>query len=339
LEKLKSEIRIASRKYPANPITKNSESYRLYLKGKYLLEKWTEDNLYKAIEYFKQSVYYDPLNVHSYVEMIECYFSLYFSDHISYSEVLIQIKPVLSIVSNLDQSIDVVQAMYGGKQMYIDWNFKEGKNHLQYALSLNPNCLIARHRYSDFLLLSGRFSEALKELQLITLIDPLSFPTYKRIGRLFYKLGRFESAINYLNDALELEPTDYVTLAILGATLTELGNYNEALSIFEKSLNSYFNIEIASMIGYIYALEGKKDKAQLIIEQIKSQPKEICQTEIKLARIYRALGEIEIAYEYLEQAFEQHNVDFVSLNSDPRWKSIANEPRFKKLVSKLGLSD
>ncbi len=337
-EKLRSEINCVAANPPANRITNNVESYRLYLKGKYFLEKWTEDDVYKAIKCFEKSVSLDPTNVYSYVEMIECYFLLYFSDYISYADVLTKIKPLLSILSELDESVDVVQAMHGGKKMYLDWDFEEGEKHLQYALTLNPNCLIARHRYSDFLVLSGKFSEALKELNQIMRIDPLSFPTYKRIGRLFYKMGRFESAINYLKDALEIEPTDYVTLAILGSTLTELGNYEEALSIFQKSLNSYFNIEIESMIGYVYALKGENDKARRIIKEIESEPKDVCQPAIKVARIYIALGEKETAYELLDQAHEQHNVDFFSLNSDPRWKAISDEPRFKALVSKIGLS-
>jgi tetratricopeptide (TPR) repeat protein len=185
------------------------------------------------------------------------------------------------------------------------------------------------------LLLSGKYFEALKEIQLIISIDPLSFPNYKRIGRLLYKMGQFETAINYLNDALELEPRDYVILAILGAAYTELGNYDKALSIFQKSLDCYFNIEIASMIGYVYALQGEKERALQIIRQIESEPEEISQPGIKQARIYMALGEKETAYKLLEQAYEQHNVDFMQINFDPRWNAIRHESRFKEIASRL----
>jgi adenylate cyclase len=51
-----------------------------------------------------------------------------------------------------------------------------------------------------------------------------------------------------------------------------------------------------------------------------------------------ALGEKETAFEFLEQAFEQHEVDIISLKSDPRWKAISDEPRFRELVLRLGLS-
>jgi adenylate cyclase len=337
LEKLKSEISNASKKHSANPVTRNSESYRLYLKGKYLLEKWSEEDIYKAIECFEKSISYDPTNVYSYVEMIECYFSLYFSDYISYTDVIAQTKTLLPIVCELEQSVDVVQAMYGGKKIYLDWDFEEGKKHLQYALTLNSNCLIARYRYSNLLLLLGKFSEALKELQQIMLIDPLSLLNYKRIGRIFYKMGRFENAIAYLNDALELESSDYVALAIMGGIFVEFGNYDEAIKLLQKSLYSHYNLETLTVIGCANARAGEKDKAHQIIKQIKSQSKNNCLHSIKLARIYMDLGEKEVAYEFLEQAFDEHEVDLLALNSDPRWKDIRHEARFKALTLRLGL--
>jgi len=335
-EKLKSEIGYVASNSPSKPITNNAESYRLYLKGKYLLEKRIEEAVHQAIKCFEKSVSYDPMNVYSYIGMIESYFMLYFTDYISYSDACINIEPILSIISKLDQNVDMVQAMLGRKKMYFDWKFEEAEKHFQYALILNPNCLIARHRYTDFLLLSGKFSEALKELQQIMLIDPLSLVTYKQIGRVFYRMGQFENAINYLKDAVELEPTDYVALAILGVTLMELENYDEALVFLEKSLDSFYTVEVFSMIGSVYARSGRKDKARQIIKQIESRSKNNSQHSIKLARIYMGLGETEIAYRFLEQAFDQHDVDFIALNSDPSWAAINNEPRFKEIIKKLG---
>jgi adenylate cyclase len=337
LENLKSEISNASKKHAANLITNNFESYRLYLKGKYLLEKWTEDNIYKAIKNFEQSISYDPLNVNSYVEMIECYFALYFSDYISYESALTKINPLLSVVSEMNQSIDVVQAMYGAKTMYLDWKFKESGKHFENSLRINPNCLIARNRYALLLLITGKFSEALQVLQPIILVDPFSLLSYKRASRLFYRIGRFENANVYLRGVLELEPTDYEALAILGASLAELGEYNEALINLQKSLSIQFNVETLGMIGYVNAREGNKDKAYNIINQIESKLNGDVQHSIKLARIYAALGENEVALKFLEKAFHEHDVDLLGLKSDPRWATMINEPRFKDLVIKVGL--
>jgi TolB-like protein/Flp pilus assembly protein TadD len=337
-EKLRAEITHAAGKSSNNPISQDSESYRLYLKGKYFLDKRTEDDIYKAIEYFQKSISYDPTNVFSYVETVECYLLLYIFDYISYTDTLAKIKPLLTVISKLNQSIDVVQTMYGGIKIYLEWKFEESKEYLQYALTLNPNCLIARLRYSHLLMVMGRFSEALNELYKLMVIDPLSLVNYKCIGRLFYKMGRFENAVTYLKEALELEANDFEALALLGGAMAELGNYNEALALFQKSLNIHYNVDTLSMFGYVYALSGKKEMTSQIIKQLESESKSNYPHAIKLARIYAALEERETAYRYLEQAFAQHEVDLNSLKSDPRWTTICPESRFKELVKRVGLS-
>lgn len=327
---------------PNAPVTKfgysNSESYKFYLKGKYFLQKNSIEGAYKAIECFQKSFSHDPVNLLSYVGTVESYLLLHTTDHISFAEVSDKITPFLSIISKLDQDVDVVQAMYGGIKMYLEWKFEESEKPINYALMLNPNCIVARYRYTDILALSGRFSEALKQLQKrILLIDSLSALTYKRIGRMFYKMGQYECAVFYLKDALELEPTDYGSLLLLGASLAELGNYNEALAVLEKSLNLYFSVETLSMIGYLNAIEGRKQNANQVIQQIKAHSKGYRINAISLARIYAALGEIKTAFEFLEMAFEQHDVDLISITADPRWASIKNEPKFRELVRRVGL--
>jgi TolB-like protein/predicted negative regulator of RcsB-dependent stress response len=337
LEKLKSEITNASKKYSINPITKNSESYRLYLKGKYFLDKWTFEDITKAIQYFEKSISYDPTNIDSYVEIVEGYLSLFLSDNISHANIWDKINPLLSTIAEFDQNLDKVQALYGAKKMYLDWKFEEAEKHFQNALDFNFNCSIARNRYLQLLIYLGKFSEALKELQNIMITDSLSIIVYQRVGRIFYYMNQFESALIYLEEYIEMYPTDSLTLVLLGATLTELGKYDRALEIFNYSLELQFNFETLAMIGYANACAGKIEKAFEIIQQIKSQSTDNNQQSSKLARIYLAIGEKERAYKILEHAIETHEADLIALKIDPRLRKINNELRFKQLVFKVGL--
>jgi TolB-like protein/Flp pilus assembly protein TadD len=337
LERLKSEISNVSKKYSPNAITKNSESYRLYLKGKYLLDKRTEDSIYKAIECFRKSISCDPINVYSYTEIAEAYGQLYVSGFMTHNTYSVKIQPFLGAISELNESVDVVQTLFG-RITYFDWKLEEAEKHLQYALHLNPNSLIARYRYSGLLLAVGKYSQALKELNRIIQLDPLSFRSYLNVGRAFYRMGQYETAMIYLNDALDLEPYNYEVLAVLGATFAELGDYEKALGIFQKSLEVHYNVEILSMFGYIYALQGKPSKAYKIIKQIKTQFNKNCEFSTILARIYIALGEKEIAYELFDQAFEKHEADLIAIISDPRLAKITNDPKCKDLIKRIGIS-
>ena len=49
------------------------------------------------------------------------------------------------------------------------------------------------------------------------------------------------------------------------------------------------------------------------------------------------ISENDLAFEYLEKAYEERDVDIVYLKIDPIWDDIRNEPRFKGLLKKINL--
>lgn len=317
-------------------LSRNSESYRLYLKGRYFLEKYSAADMNKAIGFFTQSTFLDPRNVFSYAEMVECYRLLYSFDYISYDEFLQNTSAILTAIGNCDQCVDVVQLVYCDLEM-LQWRFDQAAEHCRKALSINPNSPRARLRYSDLLLQSRKFPEALEQMERSLKVDPLSEVVYSRIARTFYVMGRYDSALAYLNDALELEPNSYQALALRGAVHTELGRYESALDDFRASLSLHHNVETLAMIGAVYARLGRITEAREMIKRVEQESRGHSEHSIKLAHIYLALGQKSDTYDALERAYLQHESDLRALTYDPRWNSIRTEQSFQKLVERVGL--
>ena len=335
-ENLSSSTRLHRSKLFDNSLTRHPESYRLYLKGRYLLEKHSADDMYKALDFFKKSMALDSENIHSYTEIVECYRALYAYDYISYKEFLGVTKPLLAAASEGNQSIDVVQVMYCDLKM-LEWKFDEAAKYCRQALAINPNCLKGRLRHSDLLLQSRNFTAALEQLERIMIIDPLSALIYKRIGRLFYLMGEHRNAIAYLNDALDLEPQSYEALSLRGAAYTEIGNYEEALRDFKESLCAENHLETLAMTGVVYAKQGESAKAHRVLRDLKGESSVRLVHSIILAYIYVALEKKKETYECLERAYAQHEPDLRALTYDPRWIPLRREARFKALVKRVGL--
>lgn len=336
-EKLRSEVNQVINNSVRNSITNNTESYRLYLKGKYFISKQTEQSLYKAIDCFEKSISYDPQNVYSYVEIVDCYRLLYITDLILYDEALKKIKPILSLISDSYKSIAEVQTILGAAKETFEWKFKEAEKHYKRALFLNPNLMTARFRYLGLLVDLERFPDALEQINEIITLDPISAVNHIRIGRMFYRMGQYKNALDYLEESIDLNPGDYVSFVLLGAVYTELEQYGEALKYFNKSLEIEFNLDTYCHIGYTEALAGNSDAALQIIEEINSRYKNKNHISFKLAIIYSGLNEKEIACNYLEKAFEEHDVDLAAINSDIRFKFLRDEPKFKEIAAKIRL--
>lgn len=227
--------------------------------------------------------------------------------------------------------------MLGSVSMHLEWNFDKAAKDLSFALELNSDCLIARYRYSDLLVLLGRFAEALKQIQKTLQIDPISTLTYKRLGRLFWKMGRYQTALIYLDEVIELEPDDWEAYLLQGAVLTEVERHSDSLMALEKSLSIYHQVETLAMIGYVSVRLGNRSKSLNIIDELQNDTANYENQPSLLAKIHLAIGNFRRAYQLLEVASDAQEVELIGLKFDPIWKPLRIQPQFKSLVKRVGL--
>lgn len=333
-EKLSSEISQMARNSADDLQTKNTESYRLYFKGKYFQEKKSDTDIYKAIEYFKQSIAQDPENIYPLIEICESYYFLYIFEYISYEDAITRMKPFLPVFTEKTSSIDAMYGLYGRK-MYLNWDFDQAEKYYKKAIELNPNFLIIRYRYSQWLLGMGRVAEGLEQLQQVLQLDPLSVNSYKEMGRFYYQMRQYESALMHISEAVELEPADHQSLSIMGCVLAEMEEYDEAGAAFQRSLDITHNTETFAMTGYVYARAGKKKEAYQVLEQLYSLKYGYVGGYLP-AVIYAALEENDKAFEHLELAYERHEADLCLLKVNPRLDTLRDDPRYDELMIRMG---
>ncbi|HEV7646042.1 MAG TPA: winged helix-turn-helix domain-containing protein [Pyrinomonadaceae bacterium] len=336
-EKLSSEISQVARSSAGDLQTKNTESYRLYFKGKYFQEKRSGADIYKAIEYFKQSIAQDPDNIYSYIEICESYYFLYMLEYISYEEALSSMKPFWPELSEKTRSIDALHALYGRKA-YLNWDFEKAERHYKKAIDINPNFLSVQYRYGQWLVGMGRIWDGLEQLTQVIRLDPLSINSYKEIAKFYYQMREYENALMYAGEALELEPDDHQALSIMGCILAATGEYDEAGAAFQKSLSVAHNTETFAMTGYVYARAGKRNEAYQVLEQLYSLEYGYVGAYLP-AVIYSALGENDKAFEHLELAFERHEADLCLLKVNPRLDTLRDDPRFDELMIRMGFPE
>ncbi|MDQ3714183.1 MAG: tetratricopeptide repeat protein [Acidobacteriota bacterium] len=263
---------------------------------------------------------------------------LYQYEHIARDETLSLISGIIQRVAPLDENAPETLAMLGYVKLILEWDWENAELCYQKSLAANPNYVIARSRYSNLLMLSGRFSESLAHLRAVLAFDPLSIPANVTLGRVFYVTEQFDNAIIQLEETLELERKNYPALLLLGAALAARGRYDAALKAFYDIRDWQNNIETLSMIGYTFALGGQENEAQRVIKQIESQAAEKDLDATNLAYIHVALGETKKAFEYFEKSFIQRSTNLIGVKVDPRLKPINRDAKFKNLVCRIGLS-
>jgi hypothetical protein len=93
-------------------------------------------------------------------------------------------------------------------------------------------------------------------------------------------------------------------------------------------------------MAHAYAKWNKPGKAHKLLDELTK----ICETSNTLpvsahaiAEIYVALGQKDTAFEWLNKALEQHDVQMVSLKVNPTLDLLRSDSRFQALVETVGI--
>jgi TolB-like protein/tetratricopeptide (TPR) repeat protein len=316
----------------------NQESYREYLKGKYLLLSETEENLCKAITYFQASLVFNPENLYSTIGLIEGYMGLYRKDIISYTEVMITIIPIYEKLSDKNYSLSELEEVKGLFTNRCKYDFEKAENHYQASISLNRYNISARWRYASLFLHLGRFSEALSEVQKIIEIDRFHPTTNRFLASIFICMNNPERAIPLLKEELEFNPS-YQTFGLLGLAQNLTGEHHSALKSFQKSHEITETFEIFALIGQTHVFLGRKDLALKILDELKVESKKKYIPSTYKAYIYLAFNDLDKVFECLEEAYSQRVCDVIAMKTAPYWIPIRKDPRFIDLMKRIGLPD
>jgi tetratricopeptide (TPR) repeat protein len=189
-----------------------------------------------------------------------------------------------------------------------------------------------------YLMAMDRKEEMLKNIEKAYLLDPLSAPISSSLANAYLILNRIEEAEKLLIRTLDLDPNFRAALHGLGWLEVQRGNYVKALEIFEDYKKKVdHSLKGVTPLGYVYGIMGETEKAKECLEKL--QKRQILEPDSSLtmdfAIIYAGLKDYDKVFSYLEQAYEERSGGILFLRN-PNWAEIQNDPRFKKLIVKLG---
>ncbi len=87
-------------------------------------------------------------------------------------------------------------------------------------------------------------------------------------------------------------------------------------------------------LGASYAQAGERGKAQEILKQLQTGKDYVSPAE--LAILYGALGDKEAAFQSLEKAYAEHDLQLQFLKVDPAFDPLCSDARFQDLIRRVG---
>jgi TolB-like protein/Tfp pilus assembly protein PilF len=316
--------------------TADLEAHELYLKGRYLWNRRTAENLKKALNYFQQAVEKDPNYALAYAGIADTYSVMPAYSAGSPQDCLPRAKTAAEKALELDDSLAEAHASLGFVLIHY-FDIAASTKEFERAIELNPNYPTAHHWYGRAtLLLTGQFDHAIAEAKRAVELDPVSPILRADLGGAYMIARRYDEAIEQLRDTLQTDPEFYWAHRYLGVTLELKGATTEAIAEYQKAYELSDDPTMLAFVAHAEASTGRRNEARQILVRLTESAKTRYFPPYAFAVIHLALGEKDQALDWLEKNVRDHASPATNLITvDPYLDPLRGNPRFEKLVSQI----
>jgi serine/threonine protein kinase/TolB-like protein len=313
--------------------TDNADAYEEYLKGRFQMLHYTYDGFKSSLTHLNRAIALDPTYAMAYAGLADAY-CIASNDYLAPREVLPKAEEAALKAVSFDEELAEAHAALGHAKLHrYDWSCEKD---LQRALELNPNSVPVLLWYGEYWNYRDP-SKAVPILQRAQQLDPLS----PAVGQfLVGAIGVTGQPDEYLREAqkwIEIDPNNPYSHANFALANIKQRKYLEAIAEFNKARQLGGPPWVLSLIGYTYAVIGKKEEARKILVELRNMSKQQFIAPFVFANVYIGLGEKDQAIAWLEKAYEEGD-ELLGASRFFFWmEPLHSDPRYRALMQRLGL--
>ena len=315
----------------ARPVDR--EAHDLYLQGIYLLNQGDPK---KAVDYLQQAIDKDPNYARAHAALADGYGWMGEAGWLAYTEAFPRQKTEATRAIELDDSLPQGHAELADAVMDLSWDWNTTEKELKRALELNPNLASVHTTYAFYLQRVGRLPEAIAEVELVLQLDPVSSRSFYSAGIVYYFAHQYDQALSQLQRAYVLEPRPpkYLFPFESGVIYAEKGMYGRALGEFQKLGDQPHAL---GHMGNVYARMERVGEAREMILKLEEHVQKNGVGRYEIALVYAGLGKKDEAFTWLEKSYDVRDKGLTYLKIDPCVDPLRSDPRFARLVRRVGL--
>ena len=319
--KLRPKLSGADQQKLAKNYTNDPDAYRLYLQGRFYLNKRVGKLYDQAEGYFQQAIQKDPNFALGYAALAE------FIGERDRPKAKEYILRALALDNQLSDAHSAL-----GYQLMLDYDFAASGRELERAIELDPKNARAYQHNAVRLMMMGKYDESLASFDRAIEIEPTLPDIRNNRAACLVAAGKLDEAIASNKETMKMDPTFAWTHSHISYLYRMKGDH--AASVEERATaNDLLDMpENAKKLRESFAAGGWTAYLRELLSQDWGR---LGTSRTRRASLLAEVGEKEQAIAILTSAAETGDWWLFSIKYDPAFDSLRGDPRFQVLVKKF----
>jgi adenylate cyclase len=312
----------------------DTEAYTLYLKGKYFHALGERTPWESAVSAFRAAIAIDPDYAPAWAALSFAQQSLANLSYIEQNSGFESARQSAIRALELDGGLADAWAALARIQNSFDQDWERAEGTIRTALQYGPHNVVALESASAIARTTGHLEQSIAYAQQAVELDPLSLTSLRSLGIAYWAAGRHAEAEKYYRLILEMYPDQMTIRAFIAASLSLQGKPEEALQFIDFNSENLWQRFISSTV--LQDL-GRQEDSEMVLQDLMLNEGEVMSYQI--ACIHALHGSTDMAFEWIERAFQQKDGGLSQLLYDPFLVSLHADPRWEETLLKAGMLD
>ena len=340
VDKLRVTLSPAEEQRLGKRSTDDPETYQLYLRGIFHLNKWTPESFRVSEDFFQQALAREPDYAPAHAGIADIWAAPPYMGLISPMVAIPKAKAAVQKALALDDSLPLAWFIAGITRMGFDWEARSAEDAFRHAIDVGPGDARGYSGLGYALASQGRLADGLTQALRATALDPSTPIWSANLGMVHRWMKNNDGARDVLEKSLETNPHFLLGRLELGRVHIADGRLDEALLEFERAVgDSNENPLAVGHVGFAHALMGARDNAKRSLSRLQELASHRYLLPSTAALIHLGLGETDRVFEALDRAFEEREIRMIHLRVDPIYDSLRSDPRFELLLLRVGFGN
>jgi TolB-like protein/DNA-binding winged helix-turn-helix (wHTH) protein/Tfp pilus assembly protein PilF len=318
----------------ARPSFRTAEEYDLYLRGRHAIDRWDKGGLESAAAYFQQVLDLNPNSAPAAAWLATAQEDQAVLGYVDVRDGMEHARSSAQRALKLDPNSREAYAALAFINLSYDWDWAAAERNGKEAVRLAPRDPMVVLTLGNVYAALGRWDESTRVLETALNLDPLLAVGHAALGNVRLATGRLHEAEAEARKVLQISPRLGEGQYVLGTVLLVQGKFDAALAAMQQEPSDGSRYVGLAMVYYAM---GRSKESDAALERAAREHGQDDASEIADGYAYR--GQRDQAFNWFERAYRQKDTGLWEIKSDPFFKALEDDPRYKAFLGKMNLPE